>query len=338
MSQIYQVACVRCGGIVNVPQATGVGACPRCQAPSYLQAQAAHGAAPGYAAQGYPPAAGNGMGYPGGNGYPGDNGHAAQYAQAQMARYGQPPMASYSQPPAASGQPPARAAAPVGTPKIAFPSPLGGKPIQLGGMSKGKLVASALALSLAGVGVGVGKSYLKGKRDTPGRTSIAAIGIKDQKKVDPDQLIEAVRPLARRWKSDAEFRGINISGLRHDGTVDMDRSTITVTFYSPSGVASLAKSQRDDSVKKFVFNDDYVSYDSVWGATKPWTDVVPTPRPGCTMKQVGALIPDGKQGQVILDPNWGFAYHLAVDDPKVDTWIDIADCQPLDPGKEGDQE
>jgi hypothetical protein len=330
MSHIFQVACVRCGGIVHVPQATGVGACPRCQTPSYLQPQpypqAGHGAQ-GYPSPQGPPAygqAGNGHAYV----------HAGWPQGVPVAAYQQ--AAAQASPGQAHAQPaaPGPGHAPAG---FSFPSPLGGKAINLGGMTKTKLVATVLALSLAGVGVATGKRFLK-KKNTPGRSSIAALGIEDQTKVDPDRLIDAVRPLARKWKQDAEFRGINVSALRHDGTVDMNRATITVTFYSPSGVASLAKKQRDDSVKKFVFNDDYVTYSAVWGATKPWTDVEPTPRPGCSMKQVGALIPDGKEGHVVLDPNWGLAYHVAVDAPRVDTWIDIADCQPLDPGQEGDQE
>jgi hypothetical protein len=121
-------------------------------------------------------------------------------------------------------------------------------------------------------------------------------------------------------------------GLQKDGTVDLNSGTVTVTWYSPSRVTSSSSTARKDSVKKFVFNGDNVSYAALWGATKPWKGVKPTPVPSCDSKKLakalkGDDVSVGSGATLSINPNWGFAWHVVSGSDN--KWYDLDDCSAL---------
>lgn len=198
-----------------------------------------------------------------------------------------------------------------------------------GGMPVVPAILGILVLVIGSVAFASLKAFVFKK---PGTASAKDIGI-DPKGADPAKMIEGTRALAKKWRSDAEFYSINVNGMKADGTVDLkDGGTVTITFYSRSGVTSSNAKARKDSVKKFVFNDDRIDYTAIWGATKPWKGITPTPTPSCTGKKLAKALKDddvsvGKDAVVSIDPKWGFAWHVvAGSDNK---WYDLEDCSGM---------
>ena len=144
-----------------------------------------------------------------------------------------------------------------------------------------------------------------------GTESLSGLGI-DKKKGDPDKMIAAARAYALKRKSDAGFWSVNIQKLGSDGTVDLTSSNVLVEYFSPSAVSSSNQKMRDDSIKKFNFMNDDMTYRDIWGVRKQYN---PAPKataiPGCTAKQLAAkLVSMGvlKSGGTIhaqIDPAFG---------------------------------
>jgi hypothetical protein len=199
-----------------------------------------------------------------------------------------------------------------------------------GGVPKGAAVGGAVLLVIGGIAAAGVKSYLI---KSQGMASAKDVGV-DPKKADVVQMIEGTKPLARKWRSDAEFYSINVNGWKSDGTVDLtDGGTVTVTYYSPSRVKSASAKGREDSIKKFVFNGSDVNYKSLWKATNPWKGVDPTPVPKCTAKKLAAQLKDddvdlAKDAILAIDPTWGQAWHV-ISGSKVNRWFDLGDCSEL---------
>jgi len=195
-----------------------------------------------------------------------------------------------------------------------------------GGTPVVPVIFGILVLVIGSVAFASLKSFVFKKKGT---ATASDVGI-DPKSADPAKMIEGTRALARKWRSDAEFYSINVVGLKSDGTVDLkDGGTVTITFYSRSGVTSSSANARKDSVKKFVFNDDRVDYTAMWGTKKPWKGVTPTPTPTCNGKKLSKAMKDDDvsldKGAVLsIDPRWGFAWHVVSGSSNL--WYDLEDC------------
>lgn len=299
-----QTPCPKCGTTVWISPQAGMGYCPGCQSQVPMP--------------------------PGGNAVAAASAPQAQYGQ-QAGAYGQQPGAPYGQQPGAA--PYGQQAAPNANANAAAPYAVnpafrgvgaGAKP-----PSRVAIIGGAVLVVLGGLALGGVRAYLAMSK---GNASAKSIGV-DPKSAELTKMIEGTRSLARKWRSDAEFYSINVAGgINKDGTVDLNSGTVTVTWYSPSRVTSSSNATRKDSVKKFVFNGDKVTYAAMWGATKPWKGVKPTPVPACDSKQLAkAMKADdvslGSGATLSINPNWGNAWHVASgSDSK---WYDLDDCSPL---------
>ncbi|MEO7097430.1 MAG: hypothetical protein ABI175_29485 [Polyangiales bacterium] len=188
-------------------------------------------------------------------------------------------------------------------------------------------VILAIALS---VGFSLFRSFIFKPK---GHESAKSMGL-DPKKADPDAMIEKTQTLARKWRPDAEFLAMNITGMNPDGTIDLSAHNVIIEFFSPSRVQASSANGRTDAVKKFNFNDDDVNYKDVFDATNVWTDVKPTPHE-CTVAKVTKIIKKKgfKSGtaQITLDPKVGFAWHVLASGAKINAWYDLETCEELSP-------
>jgi hypothetical protein len=297
--QFVQVPCVKCGTIVWIAPAAGMGYCPSCQTPNQIPA----GGAPAAAA----PGAAAPAGAPGG--------------------YGTPPPGGYGAPPGAA--PGAPGVAGYGAPAPAFHAAAA-----TGGPSKLKAIGGAV-LGIV-VAVGYGGLRIFGKRGigaNKGTESISALGI-DPKKGDPDKMIAGAAAYAKKWKSDAQFWSVNIAALGADGTIDLTDKNVVVEYFSPSGVSSPVQSAREDSIKKFNFIGENMQYADQWGVKK---QITPAPKgpgtPGCTVKMLAAaLVKSGalKQGQTLqvsIDPMFSETSWI-VQTPGKPSHFDTGTCAP----------
>jgi hypothetical protein len=323
--QFVQVPCGKCGATVWISPAAGVGYCPQCHTPNSLPpggAQAAQpGAYGGQGAQGAQPGAYGAPQQPGAYGQPGQQ----PGGFGQPGQPGQQPGASY---PGA----------------VAGPAGMAGRPMAFAvpaGPSKLKIIGGVVLAAVLGIGWTVVKYVIKPKTSA----STKDLGISDQKKADPMKAIEGTKTLAKKWRSDAEFHGINILAMNTDGTIDLTKSNMVVEWYSPSRVTSSSAKGREDSVKKFAINDDRVDYASLWGATKPWQGVKPTPIPKCTTEKLAkqlAKTEKWKSGtvHVAIDPNWGHYWHVLSSSPQINKWYDLDSCEEItdEPEESGDEE
>jgi hypothetical protein len=195
------------------------------------------------------------------------------------------PMGGYGAAPGAPGGPP------MGGP--GFPPPPTFSTSSGGGLGSGNTlkaigggvggVVLLIAFIIFKVVVRTGVSSVTGQKGTE---SLSGLGI-DKKKGDPDKMIAAARAFALKWKGDAGFWSVNIQQLGSDGTVDLNGSNVMVEYFSPSAVSSPLTSVRDDSIKKFNFMNDDMTYRDIWGVRKQYT---PAPKatsiPGCTARML----------------------------------------------------
>jgi hypothetical protein len=318
-AQFVQIPCSKCGTIVWIAPAAGVGYCPSCHTPNQLPA----GGAP---QQGGPPMGGA---PPGAYGAPQQGGYGAPGAPGA---YGAPQQGGYGAPPGAPGMPGAPPA-PGG-----YGAPMQ-PPMQMRGVSAGgggntlKAVGGGILAVVVALGYGAlrfGKSFLP----KPGIETLANLGI-DKKKGDPDKMIAGAAAYAKKWKSDAGFWSVNIGALSADGTIDLTSSNVTVEYFSPSAVSSPLQTIRDDSIKKFNFIEDNMQYKDVWGVKKQYSPPPrPTPIPGCTAKMLAAVLvkagslKSGATIQATIDPQ--FSDSWIVQTPTIPTKYDIATCAKRD--------
>jgi hypothetical protein len=228
---------------------------------------------------------------------------------------------------APGGYPPPMGGAPGGPPMGAAPPPMGG----FGGMPQpgttfNRSGGGGSGGMIKAIGGGVGtvillivvaflKFGLKSAARSQYTESLSSMGI-NQKKADPDKMIAAARAYALKWKSDAGFWSVNILKLGSDGTVDLTKSNVLVEYFSPSAVSSPLSSVRDDSIKKFNFNDSTMNYKDKWGVRKQYSPPPrPTAIPGCTAKQLAAKL--GSMG--LLKP--GGTVHAQIDPAFGDEWL-----------------
>jgi len=281
-AQFVQVPCVKCGTVVWIAPAAGVGYCPSCHTPNQLPAGGAAAAPPGA------PGA-----TPGAPGMP------------------QPPAAGY------------------GAPHPAFAG------VAAGGPSKFKIIGGGVLAVVAATAVGGAKLWFRNLGKDPGKESLSSLSI-TPKKGDPDRMISAASAYAKKWRSDAVFRSVTIMALGADGTQDLTDKNVVVEYFSPSGVSSAVKSLREDSIKKYNFMGDDMTWDTkmIWGPTKQLTSPPPATKiPGCSAKMLAAaLVKQGtlKPGttvQVSLDPNFSETSWI-VQAPSGPLHFDAATCTP----------
>ena len=240
---------------------------------------------------------------------------------------------------AAAGAPGAAPQAPAGQPYPgAAPSPYAAQaPAGMTGMAMKTpgfpmlKVAGAVGLAILVGGAYVVKNIVFGMMK-PGHASLSSVGI-DEKKGDPDKMILAAGGLAKKWRSDAVFRSVNIQKLGSDGTTDLSKDNVQVEYFSPMGVASIIKKINDDSIKKFSFSGTGVNYKDIWGPTKRWDPAPPaSPIPQCTAKMLAAKvgIKPGKFVHASYDPTFwqGEAtWSVQSDDPPMQARYSGASCE-----------
>jgi hypothetical protein len=293
-AQFVQVPCVKCGTVVWIAPAAGVGYCPSCHTPNNIPAGGAPAAAaPGAAPQGMP---------------------------------GAPPGAAPGAPAAAApGAPPA---AGYGTPAPAF----GG--VSAGGPSKLKAIGGVVVAVIAAIGYGglkmFGRSVVKGGTGTE---SLSSLGI-DPKKGDVDKMIAGASAYAKKWKSDAAFWSVNVAALNADGTIDLTDKNVVVEYFSPSAVSSPLQTVRDDSIKKFNFIGDNMQYGDIWGVRKQYSPPPKGPSiAGCTVKMLAqtlvkqGILKAGSPLQVSIDPVFSETSWI-VQTPSKPMHFDTGTCQP----------
>jgi hypothetical protein len=206
------------------------------------------------------------------------------------------------------------------------PAPQAFRGVAAGGApSKLKIVGGAIGAVFIAAVAGGGKMFLRNLGKDPGKESLSSLGIAP-KKADPDKMIAGSAAYAKKWRSDAVFRSVNILGLGADGTADLTDKNVVVEYFSPSGVSSPVKTVRDDSIKKYNFMGDDMTWDTnmIWGPTKQLTPAPrATPIPSCTAKMLAAALV--KQG--VLKP--GVTVQASLDPNFSDNWIVQAPSGPL---------
>lgn len=197
-----------------------------------------------------------------------------------------------------------------------------------GGVSKTKIYGGiALAVLVAG-----GGSVARGLLPKPGIVSVSSLGI-DNKKADPDKMLAAAVPYAKKWKGDAVFWSMTVQKLRADGTTDLSDTNVNIEFVSPSGVSSFIGSQRDDSIKKFNFIDGKMQFKDKWGVRERASSAPHgMPIPGCTAKKLAEKLvsmkimkPEGVQATI--DPH--FSEGWLVQTGSIPKKFDIMTCAEL---------
>ncbi|MFT3764683.1 MAG: hypothetical protein QM820_04075 [Minicystis sp.] len=296
------------------------------------------GGAPGGPPMGGPPMGGAPGGYPGApggapGGYPGAPGGPPM---------GGPPMGGPPMGGAPGGYPGAPGGPPMGGPPMGGPGapppmggygapggpPMGQPPMAT--FSSGGRAGGSSGNMLKAIGGGVGSVVLvivlvifkiavrsgSSSVSSGGNAeSFSSLGI-DKKKGDPDKMIAAARAYALKWKSDAGFWSVNIQKLGSDGTVDLTTSNVMVEYFSPSAVSSPNQKMRDDSIKKFNFMNDEMTYRDIWGVRKQYNPAPrPTAIPGCTAKQLAAKL----VGMGLLKT--GGTIHAQIDPAFGDEWL-----------------
>lgn len=159
--------------------------------------------------------------------------------------------------------------------------------------SGGKLKPRTIMIGLVGVVIAiviVSTVVMSVKKklglSTPkGSLAYPALGI-DPAHGDPDQMIVATREPARRWAKDAVFWAIYIRNLRADGTVNLNDAAASITYISPSRVASYAKNDRKDAVKDFSFGTSGVGWATIKGVSQRWDNPQPVQLGACTIKKL----------------------------------------------------
>ncbi len=171
-----------------------------------------------------------------------------------------------------------------------------------------------------------------------GTLHYAAIEV-DPQRADPDKFLVGVDSRAERWKSDAAFWAMTLPGVRPDGTIDLTTVDVSpmITYISVNDVQSQLKTTRKDSVKKFTFGKEKISHGTIWGASEPWTGVVPPPPPRCTIKGLVSTLGEmGFQGDqsvcVMFDPKWTDRLAWSVDQGpgQLTGHYDWNDCSKID--------
>lgn len=229
----------------------------------------------------------------------------------QAQPYGQPGQAAQPMPQGAAPQ-----AAPQGMQAMAFRQPK--KP------PVAAILGGVVLLVVGSIGFTVLKGFIFKK---PGHASAKDIGISDTKKADLDQIIAGTKTLAKKWRANAEFFGVNANGVNPDGTVDLTDGNVTVKFISVGN--------RVDSMKEFNLNDDAVTYDKVWDTERAWTSDDVTPAPECTAGKLAKALKKGGwksgKGQFIIDPESTDrpAWHVNISSASVADFFDLESCDKL---------
>jgi hypothetical protein len=211
----------------------------------------------------------------------------------------------------------------------------------MGGLTKKFGIVGAVVGALVIAALGIGLTMLKSRfMPEKGWIKWSQIGA-DFAKADGDKMIFGVKATAVKWNRDAAFWSVNFQAVRADGTVDCEKGA-EVQYFSPSKVASAAQSIRKDSIKKFHFSTKGANFKDMWGASKPWKDVVAPDVPACGMKQLMAEVtkttplPAGKTVRVSYSPKWEYAspveeqaWQVSSDSPKLQAWYSMANCKLL---------
>jgi len=208
-------------------------------------------------------------------------------------------------------------------------------PIKLGGAGSQAKIIGVVVLGIVIAVAGVFIKMKLGNKTAKGNLSYSSLGI-DAKKADPDRMLTAVSGAATTWRKDAAWWSINLQKVKADGTVDVTEGGAQVVYISVGGVQSLAKSTREDSIKKFNFGPAGVDHKQLWGATDPWEGVVAPPLPTCGIKDVvkilnGRGLTGNKTVRITFDPQFAddLAWHVLGEDPKLDAYYSMADCAHL---------
>lgn len=212
---------------------------------------------------------------------------------------------------------------------IKIPLKLGGKHLRLKIIA---IVILGIVVAVAGVII---KGKLEGDKTGKGKISYSSLGL-DMRKADPDKMIEAVGPAARKWRNDAVWWSINLQAVKADGTVDASNGGAQVVYISLNGVQSATPSVRNDSMKKFNFGPSGVDHSQLWGATDPWEGVQAHPAPTCGIADVVELLharglEGSKTVRITFDPQFAdqYAWHVIGTDPKIDAQYSMVDCSLL---------
>jgi hypothetical protein len=198
-------------------------------------------------------------------------------------------------------------------------------------------VGGLIALAIAGSFAWSAFKKKAGLDTAKGHLAYKALGI-DMKHGDPDRMIAALAAPARQWASDAVWWSLNLGAVGPDGTMDLSNGGATITYVSPSRVAEYAPSRRKDSVKDFVFGPAGVDYTRITGARERWQNIHPPQQPGCTIKQLAAVLAKdyglvaGKTVHVSFDPQFSSmlgpedGWHVIGEDPKITATFAMRDC------------
>lgn len=219
-------------------------------------------------------------------------------------------------------------------PSMGIPLPGGFKlPFKLTGASGGLSYFKIIGGIVLVIALGIGGLIFKMKFVTPkGMISYSAVSL-EKGKPDADKAITQLAGVARKWKKDAIFWSANFQAVRADGTVDVSKGA-EVVYTSPGNSASYAKSQRNDSLKKYGFTAKGITNKGTWGWNDPIKDLEAHPVPKCLIKDVIALlVKDGtlKQGKTVrvtFDPKFAdfYAWHVLSDDPAINANYSWDDC------------
>jgi hypothetical protein len=198
-----------------------------------------------------------------------------------------------------------------------------------GGISYFKIIGGVVLV----IALGIGGLIFKMKFVTPkGMISYASAGL-EKGKPDADKAITQLAGFAKKWKKDAIFWSANYQAVRADGTVDASKGA-EVVFTSPGNSASYAKSQRNDSVKKYALGASGINGKGKWGWNDPIKDMEAHPTPKCQIKDVMALLvkegklPQGKTVRVTFDPKFAdfYAWHVLNEELSINTNYAWEDC------------
>jgi hypothetical protein len=211
-------------------------------------------------------------------------------------------------------------------------------PIKLpgGGAGKAKVGAAVVGVAALAVGGAILKSKLHGGKTKDGMLSYSSLKL-DVKHIDADAMIPSVASTATHWKKDAAFWSINLQAVHADGTVDASGGGAQIEFVSPSGVNSVTKKGREDSIKKFSFGPSGIDFADTWGATDKWDLKDTPPLPHCGIKNVTKqLATKGLTGdktvRITFDPQFAesWSWHVLGEDPKLDAYFSMEDCSPVE--------
>jgi len=174
----------------------------------------------------------------------------------------------------------------------------------------------------------------------PDQLRYATSGI-DPRAVEPDQLVDALRPHARGWKFDAAWWSMELRGVSADGTVDLTSGgRASIVFLSPSRVGSLTKKRRMDALRRYRFGARTIQASGRIGVQRRWRNIYLPPKPTCTVvKLVRALAKRGLIGsrrvRITFDPNLAYgpqapselSWLVRGDIGQLEGWFSMTTCR-----------